>query len=325
MATMKDVAAAAGVTVTTVSRVLNNRGYISEETRKKVFRAMEELQYKPNELARSLSKQTSSTIGVIVPHILHPYFAKMISCIESEASSLGYKILLCNSKADTQRELEYIDMCRANRVCGIVLCSANVDVEKLRDLNLPLITIERNEDVATGGIDCDNYHGGTLATEHLIARGCKHLLHFSGLTGVDMPADDRARGFVDVCRRAGVTHQVIFSEPMDYYNLEYADFVLQTIQQHPKVDGIFASSDVLAAQVIQSCAKLGISIPKQLKLVGFDDVNIAGLCTPPLTTVHQPVEEMAAAAVQYIRQANEGRAVPLRTVLPVQLVIREST
>lgn len=325
MATIKDVAQAAGVTVTTVSRVLNNRGYISEETRSKVYDAMDTLQYKPNELARSLLKKTTNTIGVIVPHIIHPYFAKMISNLESEAAALGYKILLCNSKADTEREMEYINMCTANRVCGIILCSASVNIKKLRHLNLPVITIERLEDVATGGIDCDNYHGGKIATEHLIERGCKHLLHFSGLTDVDMPADDRARAFIDVCQRECVEYQAIPSEPVTYYNMEYAEFVQQTLEKNPQVDGVFASSDVIAAQVIQSCARLGISIPSQLKVVGFDDVNIARLCTPPLTTVRQPVQEMAAAAVNYIKQTNEGKVVPVHTILPVSLVIRETT
>ena len=108
MATLKDVAAECGLTVTTVSRVLNNRGYISDETRKKVFAAMEKLNYKPNEVARSLSKKTTKTIGVIVPHIRHPYFSEMISNIENAAGKHGYKIILCNSKGRNNKEKEYL-------------------------------------------------------------------------------------------------------------------------------------------------------------------------------------------------------------------------
>ena len=123
MATIKDIAAPAGVTATTVSRVINNRGYISEETRKKVTQAMQEMNYQPNELARSLAKAHSNTIGVIVPHISHPFFSKMISALESAAAKRGYKILLCNSKDQPEKETEYLDMFISNRVTGVVMAS----------------------------------------------------------------------------------------------------------------------------------------------------------------------------------------------------------
>ena len=123
MATLKDVARESGLTVGTVSRVLNNRGYISEKTRNRVYEVMKELNYQPNEMARSLSKQSSNTIGVIVPHIVHPYFAKLISNLEVAAYNNKYKILLFNSKGKNAREEEYIEMCRSNRVAGLILCS----------------------------------------------------------------------------------------------------------------------------------------------------------------------------------------------------------
>lgn len=126
MATIKDIAARAGVTATTVSRVINNRGYISEETRKKVTQAMQEMNYQPNELARSLAKAHSNTIGVIVPHISHPFFSKMISALESAAAKRGYKILLCNSKDQPEKETEYLDMFISNRVTGVVMASRDV-------------------------------------------------------------------------------------------------------------------------------------------------------------------------------------------------------
>ena len=131
MVTLKDVAKEAGLTVGTVSRVLNNRGYISDDAREKVYSAMKKLNYRPNELARSLQGKGTNTIGLIVPHIRHPYFAEMISNIENQAYKKGYRILLCNSQSIEEKEKEYIDICTGNRVAGIILCSGTVSVGEL--------------------------------------------------------------------------------------------------------------------------------------------------------------------------------------------------
>ena len=130
MVTIKDIAQRAGVTTTTVSRVMNNRGYISDKTREKVWKAIEEMHYHPNEVARQLSRQHTNTIGIIVPHISHPYFAKLISDLENAAAARSYKILLCNSREQPEKEAEYLEMCVANKVSGIVLCSKNLQAEK---------------------------------------------------------------------------------------------------------------------------------------------------------------------------------------------------
>lgn len=325
MATLKDVAERAEVTVTTVSRVINNRGYISEQTRKKVFEVMKELNYQPNELARSLSKQRTNTIGIIVPHIVHPYFAKLISNLESVASNKGYKILLCNSKAKNEKELEYIEMCKSNRVSGIVLCSRNVDIAEMKNLEIPVITIERNLEAGTVGIECDNCQGGRLATEHLISCGCKNLLHISGIKNENMPADARAEGFAAVCRAHGVKHKVIQTTSRVYNTLDYHQYIRRAIEEAPDVDGIFASSDLIAAQIIQICAEMNIRIPEQIKLVGFDDVDIAKLTTPTITTIRQPIREMAEWAVEFIEKSLNDEVVPGQLKLPVSLVKRNST
>lgn len=325
MATLKDVAERAQVTVTTVSRVINNRGYISEQTRKKVFDVMKELNYQPNELARSLSKQRTNTIGIIVPHIVHPYFAKLISNLENAAANKGYKILLCNSKAKNEKELEYIEMCKSNRVSGIVLCSRNVDIAQMKNLEIPVITIERNLEAGTVGIECDNYQGGRLATEHLISCGCKNLLHLSGIKNENMPADARAEGFISVCMEHGIKYKEIQTTSMIYNTLDYHEYIRRAMEENPGVDGIFASSDLIAAQTIQICAEMNILIPERIRLVGFDDVDIAKLATPTITTIRQPVREMAEWAVEFIQRSLNGETVPEHFKLPVTLVKRNST
>lgn len=325
MTTLKDIAKECGLSVTTVSRVLNKRGYISEETHKKVHDAMQKLNYQPNELARSLSKQSTNTIGVIVPHLDHSYFSKVISHIEKVAYKQGYKILLFNSMGKDDREDEYLDTCRSNRVAGIILCSGTVSTKNLSKINVPIITMERYLENGTASVECDNYQGGKIAATHLYECGCKNVVFLAGLKSQSMPADQRGEGFASVCQEKGMKNIVIQNDPKLYETLEYHDYIAQIIKKYPETDGIFASSDVIAAQVIQVCHKMGIKIPEQIKLVGFDDVSIASLTTPSITTIHQPIKEMTQVAVDLIAAAGRGELVPSKTVLPVYLVKRETS
>ena len=322
MATIKDVAREAGLTVTTVSRVLNNRGYISDNARRKVAEAMEKLNYQPNEVARSLHKKSSKTIGVIVPHIRHPYFAEMISNLENAAYKEGYRILLCNTQSKEEKAKAYIEICTGNRVAGIILFSGQVAVETFMGLDIPVITMERLLDSGTAAVECDNRTGGALAAEKLIAGGCKNVILIGSTdTKVELPADQRSIGFREVCDRRGVFYVELDPEETAYNELTYGNMMEKALREYPKTDGVFASSDVIAAQTLQVCNRLGISVPGQMKIVGFD-VMLAQLTTPQLTTIHQPIKEMAQTAVRLLVDAASGRMVPKQTVLPVQLIER---
>ena len=325
MATIVDVAKLAGVTPTTVSRVINNRGYISEKTRNKVYGAMDELGYQPNEIARSLTKQKSNTIGVIVPHISHPYFAKLISNLENEASKKDYKIILCNSKEKAEKEKQYLDMCKSNRVAGIVLCSGNVESNKINTGDIPVVLLEKNFEEGKLGIQCDNYQGGKLATEHLIECGCKKVLHFSGVIDEEMPADNREKAFIDTCIKNSVKYYIKKFDINTYNQMDYYEAIKDTIAEVKEIDGIFASSDLIAAQVIQVCNELNIRIPQDIKLVGFDDVEISKLTTPTITTIHQPIKEMSKLAVELIDTKYTNVEIDKQIIVPVELVGRNST
>ncbi|MEN8077374.1 LacI family DNA-binding transcriptional regulator [Clostridioides difficile] len=325
MATIVDVAKLAGVTPTTVSRVINNRGYISEKTKNKVHEAMEQLGYQPNEIARSLTKQKSNTIGIIVPHISHPYFAKLISNLENEASKRDYKIILCNSKEKAEKEKQYLDMCKSNRVAGIVLCSGNVESNKINTGDIPVVLLEKNFEEGKLGIQCDNYQGGSLATEHLIECGCKKLLHFSGVIDEEMPADNREKAFIDTCSKNSVKYYIKKFDINIYNQMDYYEAIKDTLTEIKEIDGIFASSDLIAAQVIQVCNELNIKIPQDVKLVGFDDVEISKLTTPTITTIHQPIKEMSKLAVELIDAKYTNVEIDKQIIVPVELVVRNST
>ena len=155
MATLKDVAKAAGLSVGTVSRVLNNRGYISEETRQGVYTAMERLNYQPNEVARSLSRQKTNTIGLIMPSIEHPYFAKLISCLERAAYEREYKVLLFCAYGIDDQEKKFVEACRSNRVAGLIICSDTVRTQTFNNLGFPLVSYERYLDSSDACVLCD--------------------------------------------------------------------------------------------------------------------------------------------------------------------------
>lgn len=327
MATLKDVAKEAGLTVTTVSRVLNNRGYISEDARNRVEAAMKKLHYQPNEVARSLHAKSSNTIGLIVPHIRHPYFASMISSIEKAAYENGYKLLLCNSQDIKEKEQEYIDICTSNRVAGLVLFSGTVDVSAFKNLDIPVITMERFLDSGTASVECDNEQGGELAANELIGCGCRKILMIGStkLGELELPADKRSYSFDRVCKKQGIEVIEIYPDNESYTRMDYSGLLGKELKKHMDIDGIFASSDVIAAQALGECTKLGLRVPEDVKIVGFDDTLIARVVTPGITTIHQPIEEMAELAIRLLKEATEGKLVPRQSVLPVRLVKREST
>ena len=174
--TIKDIAEKVGVSVTTVSRVLNNRGYLSDSLKTRVHQAMEELNYQPNELARSLSRSKSNVIGLIIPDISHPFFAELTKHIEYYAYKKGYKLMLCNSLLDKDKEREYIDLLRASQVDGIIMGSHTMSVNDYMSIKLPLITIDRKISSTIPCISSDNYRGGEMATQLLFQKKCKKKL-----------------------------------------------------------------------------------------------------------------------------------------------------
>ncbi len=326
MATLKDVAREAGLSVGTVSRVLNNRGYISEETRISVKEAMARLNYQPNAMARSLSKQSSTTIGVIVPNISHPYFAKVVSCLESIAHEKNFQILMFCSHGETSREEEYVRVCCSNRVAGLILCSGAVKTGKLRNLGFPVVTFERFLNEADAGVECDNYEGGVLAAEELIKSGCRNLMCVVGAGEVSMPADERKEGFLDVCKRTpGIEVREFVCAVEHQEDLNYVPELNAFLDAMPETDGIFAGSDVIGMQALSELARRGRRVPQDIKIVGYDDVNLAQMTTPQMTTIHQPVNEMARACINIILKAAKGEEYPVRTMFHVSLEKRGTT
>ncbi|MCF0146274.1 MAG: LacI family DNA-binding transcriptional regulator [Eubacterium sp.] len=328
MATLKDVAAEAGLALSTVSRILNNRGYISEEARKKVNDAVAKLNYHPNELACSLRRKNSNTIGLVVPHIRHPFFSGVIEAIEACAYEKGYRILLFNTNERSEKSREIVELCVSNRVAGIIVCTGGIPTKEFHDLGIPVIGLERSLEEKTSSIECDNYMGGCMAARLLLAKKCRHVLHLGDYMNQEaMPAQKRGAGFREVCEEADIEFRKVMFEKKDYARIDYQKTIESALRNYPQVDGIFCNSDVIAAEVLQVCRKLGKHVPRDIQVIGFDDVYLASLTTPKLTTIRQPVDEMARIVVNLLHEMSESEEEILqrRIILPVELIEREST
>ncbi|MEK4849306.1 LacI family DNA-binding transcriptional regulator [Paenibacillus sp. FSL H7-0756] len=319
MPTIKDVALKAGVSATTVSRVLNNRGYLSEELKHKVHQAMEELNYRPNELARSLSRSKSNIIGLIIPHVSLPFFGELTSHIEEHAYREGYKLLLCNSWQDKQKEQEYIHMLRASRVDGIIMGSHTLEVEAYRQMNLPLVTFDRQISPDIPYVCSDNYEGGKLATTLLIQKGCRHLAHIGGHPKLNILSHLRCVAFEDMAKQHSLEYVTLHTDNNSFDFEAYEQLLGQLFLEHPEVDGIFAGSDIIAAYALKACRTRGRRVPEDVKIVGYDGIMLRSLLDPPITTIRQPMEAIGQLAVDLILQQVQGQSVAAAHILPVEL------
>ncbi|MFD1956531.1 LacI family DNA-binding transcriptional regulator [Paenibacillus thailandensis] len=324
MSTINDVAERAGVSVTTVSRVLNNRGYISEKTRQNVYRAMQELQYQPNEIARSLLRKQSNLIGLIVPEISHPFFAEFANAVEFHAYQYGCKLLLCNSHRDPDKEREYIEMMRRHRVDGIIMGSHTLEIEDYRNLNNPIVTLDRRID-GIPFVASDNERGGERAARLLIAKGCRKLAHICGNLRLDMLANRRTYAFERTAQESGVWFTTLQTDMNVFDQSEYDRIIAELFEHHPDIDGVFATSDIIAAFVLKWCRKLGKQVPGDIRIVGYDDVRMASWASPGITTIRQPIAEMGRTAVELIRKQMDGEPYEMENVFPIELVERETT
>lgn len=291
MCSIKDVAKHANVSVTTVSRVLNDFPNISAKTRQKVLDSITALDYHPDYMARSLSKQQSLIIGVIIPDCSHPFFAELVKHIEMTAENNGYKILLCNSLNDEKKERSYINMLKEKRVAGIIMGSHLINTDFYQSIHRPIITFDRYLGDNIPYIGSDNFTGGQLATQHLIDSGCKSLLHISGSHQLHTQANKRSDGFKITCIENHIDYQVLEYQyaqlTFDYY-YEYIKTTVSPLLS--EIDGVFCSNDILAYALYVYCTNHDISVPKTLKIVGYDYCQFTRLLQHPrITTIAQPI------------------------------------
>lgn len=321
MATIKDVAKKANVSVATVSRVINNSGYVNVETRKIVVNAIKDLNYVPNELARSLFKKQSKIIGVIVPHFSTYFFAELIEKLEETLAKHDYKLMIFNAKDDPAKERKYMQVFHQYNIDGIILVAHTEQFKDYIDLHIPMITIDHQINEKIPSITCDNEHGGQLAAQKFIDTGCKKVIHLRGPSFL-LTVKQRNKGFKETIEKAGIeihTVDLAFVEP-DMSLIE------NFVSHFDDIDGIFCSSDVIALYALRVLSKLGRRVPQDIQVIGFDNIELTELLTPSLTTIQQPIKLIASTASDTLLQLISHKTVSnMRRVLPVSLIEREST
>lgn len=315
---LREVAAEAQVSPTTVSRVLNNRGYLSEETKNKVYAAMEKLQYYPNELARALSKKRSFTVGIIFPTLTNPFHAEVIQHIESYLSQKGYKVLLCNSLNNPEKEKQYLTMLRKNQVDGIIAATHNRNIEEYNIPGLPIVAVDRDLGKNVTIVSCDNYSGAKMACEKLIKDGCRQILCIRGDSKIKLPANARTTAYKDVMQAHDLP-EYILEDPLVKPSAERYQIISDYLQTHPSFDGVFAGDDVLASFAIQILGKIGKNVPADVKVVGFDGAALTLALKPELTTVCQPIKQIAQVTVSKLLNRIDGHVEENITNLPVTM------
>ena len=327
MKKIADVAARAGVSVGSVSRVINDHPSVTPETRDRVERAVRELAYVPNAIAGSLRSRRSKMLGLVVPDVTNPFFAELALNVERSAIAKSYNVILCNSDNSIEQQRRHLHALAARRVDGIILASAGPVNLKL-DHATPIVGVDRE----VGGcpfVASDNVGGAKSAIGYLLTLGHDLISLVAGPAGLQ-PARDRRAGYEDIAtplfRSAGL-------DPANY--IASGDFDFDTgyaaaqrlLRVTPRPTAIFASSDQQAIGVMRAAADLGLEVPRDLTVVGFDDIPIAKLITPRLTTVAQPVKEIGVLATQLLLNLLAGVAIegPRRHHLATTVQIRESS
>ncbi|MET3443234.1 LacI family transcriptional regulator [Variovorax paradoxus] len=332
MATIKDVALRAGVSVTTVSHVVNDTRHVSAKGRERVEEAIRELGYVPNAMARSLKSNTTSTLGMLIPNSSNPYFAEIVRIVEDRCFGAGYTLVLCNTDDEPRRQSVYLQVLAERRIDGLIVVSTGAGdddslVTQLHGLRIPTVLVDREiADPACDLVETAHMQGGLLAVRHLLSLGHKRIACIGGPVGV-MPSEQRIEGWRMALAEAGATPNADallwrggFTSQGGY---EAMHAILRT-EQAPSA--VFVCNDLMAIGALRAAHESGVHVPDDLSIVGFDDIELSAYTSPPLTTVAQPKERIGALAVDMLLERVGGKRRDARkVVLQPELHVRAST
>lgn len=322
MANIKDVAKHANVSVATVSRFLNKKGYVSEAAKEKIEEAIMMLNYRPNQVARSLSTKQTNLLGLIVPDITNPFFPELARAVEDIALSYGYTVILCNADEKAEKEELYIQMLTQKYVAGFIVTTNLLKAPHYEDVSVPIVALDRTINASIPTVTTDNVEGAKIGTEHLLACGAKNIVCMRGPTGLG-PADDRVKGFLKAIAGKDVQAQIVECP----FSFESSEKVAEKILlDDPTIDGIFASSDTSAIAALKVAQGMGRLVPNDLQIVGFDGVQLGKMVSPGLTTVAQNIYKMGAYATRMlIKMIEKTTLTEKHVIVPAELIVRGTT
>ncbi|MBD8067624.1 LacI family DNA-binding transcriptional regulator [Bacillus sp. PS06] len=328
MSTIEDVARLAGLSRTTVSRVINNHPYVSIEKRQLVVDAMNQLGYVPNSAARSLRNQKTGMLAVLIPKITNPFYSQLIESMEIAASERGYQLIVCQTRYSKKKELTYLNLLKTKQVDGVILASIQNDWELIEGYLQygPIILCNEEDDQATvSGVHINQEYAGYIATKHLIEQGHRRIAFCC--RSQSKVGNKREIGFLKALHESGLA----FNEQhafRDTASIQDGKDVFHRIREmNDKPTAIFTGGDEVAAGIISEAKRFNWRIPEDLAVIGFDNQAIAELMQPTISTVHQPIQQMASIALETLveRLYSKNNQSREEHVLTVELVIREST
>ncbi len=327
--TIKDVARESGVNISTVSRALSGAYGVHGKTRERVLAAAAKLKYRPNRVARAMVTGRSHTLALIISDIRNPFFAELARGAEDAARAGGCDLVLCNSDLDAEKQMDYVQSLLEKRVDGIMMNSvaelSAAQQSQLASCGVPIVLLNRGGSArAFSTVTVDNRAGGQLAAQYLIQLGHRRVAH---LTGPRRHGNmtDRALGFVSAMKAARPAGQVTVIHGQNSFSGGY-EMARRLFRDNPRVTAVFTANDAMAFGALRAAMEAGRSVPGDVSLIGFDNVELATVVHPPLTTIHQPKYEIGQAAVSMLLRhvRAEGRPVPERLVLGVELIERQS-
>ncbi|MFP4374831.1 MAG: LacI family DNA-binding transcriptional regulator [Spirochaetaceae bacterium] len=327
MATMKDVAQRAGVSPTTVSHIINETRHVSDDLKQRVLLAIEELEYRPYGLARSLRTKQSHTIGVLIPDNTNPYFAEIARLLEDECFRRGYNVIICNTEQDPQKELTYLRLLTEKAADGIVFVSTGDDAEAIEALGrrrIACVLVDR--DIPQLDLDrvvSDNEAGAYIATRHLIDLGHRRIDCIAGPAGI-ASTEGRLAGYRRAMEEADLAGEIIYGD----FQVESGYSAFVGLHEGGSVpSAIFACNDLMAMGVLHGAAEQHLRVPYDLSVVGFDDIQLASYAVPSLTTVQQQKQQIVAEAASLLlaRISGEHEGSMQHRILTPRLVVRSSS
>lgn len=299
MASIRDVAKKAKVAACTVSRVLNDSGYVAPATRLKIEQAMKELNYIPNELARGMFRQKAGIIAMLVPNILHPFFSALANEIEKELYKMGYKLMLCSTGDDISKEKDYMEILKSNIVDGVILGVNNLDSKKYSNFNKPFITLDYVVNSKTPVVTSNHKLGGKLAAEKFIQSGCKNVIHICGEKTKGVLSYQCHTELEKVLNEHNIYSKAVRIKWNDFDFEGYLNLAKKVLLENSQIDGVFGA-DMPAAAFLKAAVQIGKQIPNEFCVVAYDGTYTTNSNILSITTVVQQVNLIANKAVETI-------------------------
>lgn len=327
MTTIKDVAKYAQVSVATVSRVLNKKGYVHSATKDKVEKAIKTLDYKPNDVARSLFKGKSKMIALLVPDITNPFFPELARAVEDICNQNSYTFILCNTDNFYEKETTYLNSLQQKSIDGMIIVSDTISTDYIGKIKVPIVLLDRVFDKGDYSyVKVNNREGACKATNYLKEIGCKKIAHIAGPSSV-LNAKDRMEGYLDaVANESWFSNDLIITSDYDMKPQASTENIKTLLQKHPDIDGIFTANDTIAIRTMKAAEEMQIKIPDDLSIIGFDGISLGEITSPSLTTMAQPIYEMGRKAASMIMDEINDPSLPKRMEkLEVTFMERQST